>query len=411
MSPWITPDVLPPATYCRRLLIPDDPRWIAAVTGALLPLIYPAAWEQIQGITAEEAASRAEVMFNEYLVSGDNGECVDMECCEDKPRRYRVNPDTGNVEQSNNGGLSWGGASGGFQDVIVEPVPPVTSGVSATKCDAATNVSGQVDVWITQVSNDFTTAVSVLEFGIAVIAAIAGAVLTVITGGGLLPLELQVLAVLGAGLYAAWAAGKTVFDAYWSTEIKDKILCAAYCNIGDDGSFSDSQFSAFWEQVNTELPPSPAKMLFMGFLSSVGRQGLNAMAASGMSADADCADCGCDGCSSDGWHLGLWNGGTFFPTGTEISRTENTIVAASYDRGDGVQAIYVSSSSIEQCCTITVEVLTGTLADPSVSWALIPCSQDHNYTNFQPKGLTPLVNINSLFVAFTVAGTARLTFS
>ena len=60
-------------------------------------------------------------------------------------------------------------------------------------------------------------------------------------------------------------AGKAVFDAYWVTDRRDEVFCAAYCHIGDDGSFSEAQFSAFWNEVNQKLPPSPAKMLFMDF--------------------------------------------------------------------------------------------------------------------------------------------------
>lgn len=214
-------------------------------------------------------------------------------CCSDVAIQIRVNPETGVIEQSSDGGTTWQPQPNGLPSYIVQPPPPVTSGVAGTKCDAATNLAGQVNAWIDQVSNDFTTATTLLEFGQAVVLAIVGAVLVVITGGGLAPLEALILAALGAALAAAWGAGKAVFDAYWTTDIKDQILCAAFCNIGDDGSFTDAQFSAFWGQVNSELPPSPAKMLFMGFLSSGGKAGLNAMAASGLSADSDCASCDC----------------------------------------------------------------------------------------------------------------------
>jgi len=125
----------------------------------------------------------------------------------------------------------------------------------------------------------------------------------------LLPLAAQALGVLGAALAAAWGAGKVVFDNYWTTENKDIVFCAAVCTIGDDGSFTDAQFSEFWNRCNSDLPPSPAKMLFMGFLSSVGKQGLNAMAASGTSADSDCSDCSCpdcpDGCTVEWTFFGV----------------------------------------------------------------------------------------------------------
>jgi len=233
-----------------------------------MSLIYESEWKQTTGITPEDAANRAREMFNQYLVSGDDGECGDMNqtCCTDPLVIKRINPTTGQVEQSSDGGSTWTPAAGGWPSVIVQPVPPVGNGVAATKCDAATNVGGQVQVWIDHVINDFDTATTLLEFGLALVAAIAAAVLAVLTDGLTIPLIAPTMAALGAALAAVWALGKTAFQDYWTTENKDDVTCAAFCCIGDDGSFTDAQFSCFWNKCNEELPPSPAKMLFMGFL-------------------------------------------------------------------------------------------------------------------------------------------------
>jgi len=215
-------------------------------------------------------------------------------CCTPPAITIRINPTTGLPEQSTDNGTTWTPAAGGLQSVIVEPIPPVTSGTSNDSCDAATNLAGQVDVWISQVETDFDTAVSLLEFAIGVLEAILVAVVTVLSAGTLTAVEAAVLPLLGAALFATWGAGKAAFSAYWSTDNRDQVLCAAACTIGDDGSFTDAQFTAFFNRCNTRLPPSPAKMLFMGFLSSVGRQGLNAMAATGLSSSSDCSECHCD---------------------------------------------------------------------------------------------------------------------
>lgn len=289
------PDIIdPPESMSMTLCIPKNKDHMAAFFGALYSLTEWNSWQQNGTTDGRDVAAVWWRYFLSWNRNMSEEECVPMgQCCTDPVITRRVNPTTGMVEQSSDGGVTWKPASGTFQSVIVEPIPAVTSGVAATKCDAATNVSNQVDVWITQVSNDFTTATTLLEFGLAVIAAIATAVLVILTEGLSLAFIPQVMSVLGAALAAVWAVGKTVFDAYWTTDIKNEILCAAYCNISDDGSYTDGQFSAFWNRINENLPPAPAKMLFMGFLSSVGKQGLNAMAASGFSADADCTDCDC----------------------------------------------------------------------------------------------------------------------
>lgn len=297
MGEFITPPSLPPTTYCRRLLIPNSPEWIGTVTGALMDLIYPSAWKQTTGISAEEAADRAREMFNLYLNSGNDGECGDMACCGELAIIYRVNPETGFVEQSSNNGTTWTPAAGGFSSVIVEPIPPVLNGVAVNKCDAAQNLSDQVEVWIDQVSSDFDTAGSLLAFAEGVLIAIVAALTLILSAGALTPIQALVLPTLGAALTAAWAAGKAAFDAYWTTTNKEIVRCNAYCNIGDNGAFTDAQFSAFWNDCNVELPSAPAKMLFMGFLSSVGRQGVNLMAATGGTVGGDCSACGdCSDC-------------------------------------------------------------------------------------------------------------------
>lgn len=73
--PFLTPATTPEETKCRSILIPDDRDWLGVVTGVLLPLCYPSAWEQSEGgITPEDAASRSMTMLLEFLES----ECFPM---------------------------------------------------------------------------------------------------------------------------------------------------------------------------------------------------------------------------------------------------------------------------------------------------------------------------------------------
>ena len=393
------PDVIdPPESMEMTLCIPKNRDHMSAFFGALYQLTVWNSWQQDGTQHGKELAA---VWWRYYLSWNRVMSDIDCEdgmgnCCTEPAIIRRVNPTTGNVEQSTNGGTTWTPAAGGIQSVIVMPVPPVTSGVAATKCDAATNVSGQVQVWIDQVSNDFTTATSLLEFGVAVLVAILAAVLVVLSAGALTPLEALVLPTIGAALAAAWGAGKAVFDAYWTTEIKDKILCAAFCNIGADGSFTEAQFSAFWNEINAELPPSPAKMLFMGFLSSVGVAGLNAMAASGMAADADCSDCTeCPTCDSTSFDAAIWVDGVRTPVGTIVDVGTDFITIRSYDRGDGQQAMFISAIDGVTCCMFTAEFIGG--APDHTLHSYNPCGTHANYTTLVPDDTAPFSHSTPMF--------------
>jgi len=288
--------------------VTDDPllcvsfnvEWLPAILAMVSPARYPEFWA---GTLDENRRARLEVQnLIELLQLGEDCGMTNT-CCVPPVIIRRVDPATGNPQQSTDGGVTWGGVPDSLSSYIYDPIPPVTSGVADSKCDATENVMGQIDEWITQVTNDFDTATSLLEFGAAVLEAILIAVLTILSAGTLTAVEAAILPLIAAALGAAWSAGKAVFVGYWTDENKAIIKCAVYCNIGSDGAFSDAQFSAFWTKCNSDLPPSPAKMLFMGFLSSVGRPGLDSMAASGLSSGSDCSDCSCFNDCASHWSI------------------------------------------------------------------------------------------------------------
>lgn len=337
--------------------------WASVLIGQIWDLRYPEAWG---GTLDENRRARGEIKNLITMLMGEEG-CGEMtNCCVDVAIRIRVNVTTGMIEQSSDNGASWQPQASGFRSIIVEPVPSVTSGVAATKCDAATNVAGQVDVWIDKASDGFDTAVTLIQFGELIILAIAGAVLTILSLGALTPVELAILAALSGAIYAAWGAGKAVFDAYWTTEVRTAILCAAYCHIGDDGSYTEVQFSAFWNEINSELPASPAKMLFVAFLSSVGKEGLNAMAASGISADADCEDCACgEGCAPSVFDTVFL--GTIIDTGEDYVTLESVLNPGQY----GSYRAAIGSGDANTCCCFYLELLTGTHVTNQAKY--VPC--------------------------------------
>lgn len=70
--PYITPFSTPPARVRRCLFIPDEPLWLAAVNGALTELTKRWNWEDIDGISVDDAVAVAQDMIDEYF----SGECM-----------------------------------------------------------------------------------------------------------------------------------------------------------------------------------------------------------------------------------------------------------------------------------------------------------------------------------------------
>jgi hypothetical protein len=295
------PPLTPPPCH------PDEPpfvciqintSWIPYIIGLLRPAKFPEYWS---GTLDENRNARRDVqnLIDQFQVMES---CEDMtNCCLDLYIIQRVNVDTGNVEISIDGGTTWQPAPGSLPTKIIEPAPPVTSGTSATKCDAATNAMEQVQGWIDHVTLAFDIAAGLVDFAIAVASAILDAILLILSEGALTAAEAQIIAIITGAITAIWEGGKAIFADYWTPEIKDDILCSLYCTIGEDGHFTDAQFAAFRQKISAKLPGGAAKALFLGFIGSVGRQGLNAMAASGNSALADCAHCACDDDCASSW--------------------------------------------------------------------------------------------------------------
>lgn len=67
--PFLTPEMTPAATVCRRLFIPDSPEWLALVNGALVEMTRRCNWEAFGAVTASEAAASAQIMFLDFLES------------------------------------------------------------------------------------------------------------------------------------------------------------------------------------------------------------------------------------------------------------------------------------------------------------------------------------------------------
>ena len=204
-----TPDVIdPPESMQMTLCIPKNKDHMMAFFGALWELTMWDSWQPDAAHTGKELAAVWYRYWTSWNRSMNDLECEDgmANCCTEPQIIKRVNPTTGQVEQSSNGGASWQPAAGGINDYIVRPVPPVTNGVAATKCDAATNVMEQVQAWIDHTTDDFDTAISLLEFGLAVAEAVLIAVTAILTAGTLTAAELAVLPTIAAACAAAWAS-------------------------------------------------------------------------------------------------------------------------------------------------------------------------------------------------------------
>jgi len=257
-------------------------------------LIYETSWRQVDGITVEEATNRARLMFDQYLNSGNEGECDDMACCPPEVAIRRFDPDTGRPQVSYDGGETWGSDPNDIENQIQLYPPLVREGSTNTKCDAATNASEHVNELITSTGENLSTAASVTELAIAVAEALLALFLIIVSAGALTAPVTLVATSIWAAASGAFALGIAGYEAYWTVDKRDAILCALYCNIGSDGQFTEAQYQAFRTKIKTLLPASPAFDIVMTAINAGGARGLSQMASYGNAAEADCSSCDCD---------------------------------------------------------------------------------------------------------------------
>lgn len=63
---WLTPDTTPTLSKCRCLVIPDDPSWLAIVSGALVELTRAYNFEEFGSVTPQECADTFQAVFDEF---------------------------------------------------------------------------------------------------------------------------------------------------------------------------------------------------------------------------------------------------------------------------------------------------------------------------------------------------------
>lgn len=214
-------------------------------------------------------------------------------CCEPQVYIYRINPDTGRMERSVPDSNVW---TADPNDPIHAPVmlPPITRPtVDHTKCDAATNFSEHFNDVITATSENLGTASSVAELAAAIAGVLLDIFIIIVTGGAGAVWATSIATAIFGVVTAAFTEGKAAFDAYWTNDNKDKVLCAALCTIGENGQFSQTQWEDCKHQIKLDLTPSPALDMVLTAVNAAGYVGANQMASYGAAADADCGGCDC----------------------------------------------------------------------------------------------------------------------
>jgi hypothetical protein len=364
------PDVIDPPRTCLCIEIPDTDQHKQIIAGLLWELTQWFNWQRDPPTNSGKALAQ---VYREVFNSID---WSDMSCCCNQtiPVLTRIDPTNQyNVQISYDNGATWVDDPNQPRFTITVLTPPVTSGVSATKCDAASNALQHIKDTVAKESDDMASGATIIDLALLITAYLVGLwIAPEVTIPTITP-------ILLAAISAIFALGHDDFVAYWTSDVYDKILCAMYCNIQEDGSFTDAGSAAAVAKMQSDMPASPAKDWLLGILKVGGTKGLNNFAAYGSSADSDCSSCDpCENpCDYSAWNV--WIAG-----GTLDTRSETHITVIATDGGDGHWYASVTSGNKDTCCCVDVNY-TGT---PPGTQGYIPCGTviDPGNLNFAFSG-------------------------
>lgn len=261
--------------------------WVGQLTGIIYPAQYPEWWA---GTLAENRFARMQIRQLLYILSTAEGCNVANTCCEPIPVIKRFNPDTFRPEVSYDNGVTWEPSPDDPQNAIPLYPSPVVEGGN-TKCDAANAGAQHIKDLIDATHNNLTTASTIFGLAVGIAEAILALVLILVTAGAIAPYVTAVATAIWGAATSIFALGIEAFDDYWTSDKTDAILCTLYCNIGDNGQFTESQYQAWRSDIKGTLPASPAFDIIMTSINATGSAGLSQMCSYGLQEGGDCSEC------------------------------------------------------------------------------------------------------------------------
>jgi len=384
--PYVTPPSIPESTTCRALLIPDSTDWLAIFGGALTELIYKYNWEQVDGISVDDAIQAAVLVINGFYEG-----CVASGC--NQPGGYgilRVNPE-GHVEQLIDGEWVEPQGDNAFPAIPerTEPTP------DERRCLAAANAANVLQIGYESLADSFAEGLTQAEAIINLIAAFA------VLWFWFAPILNGLVLLLAGFLELVINAFEYVTVDAWDETFTDLVRCILYECASDDGEIvtfdfqcvltklSEQTIGGDWTEIRLRAAVQLTYLLYIlggaDFLAQAG--GTTAIS------DADCDDCEQQWCyffdftiDEQGWSLypaanGSYSSGVGWITGDVtrgVSRTlidiQLTFPMAGQVTNFGMDYEYVAgnqSSGIQ--AVVAADIVTPlTLIEENMPWTPLP---------------------------------------
>lgn len=364
---YILPEIVdPPETLCVCVPVPDEPMHRAAFLGQLLELARWYTWQRDEAHVGKDVA---EVWNAIWVNVRDQMALQPRNCCgcPDDDLIYRIN-DEGQVESSDDGGVTWELAPQADPRNNVTTIPPVTGGSpDAHNCQMANSAVGALQDAVAQMvaRKEAGAGVSAIADNIIAILLFFG-----VFGGGLGIIIALVMAVATL----IFLADAVAFEAAFTTGVWQDLLCLIFCAYDEDGNISESDWASIKGTIRTNQPGIAGDTLY-NLINALGAKGLENASRSGFDAGLECTDCGC----SDYCHFTTQdNLGGGDARGTFLGNFEDPVTHEIWQRyqstngGTSTQSLFLNNNDPDDCCEF-IESRVITNPDPIVAYYEIQC--------------------------------------
>jgi len=302
---------------------------------------------------------------------------------------HQVNTVTFGLEISIDGGETWQPDPEDPRNLIVALPPPVPAGVAADLCEAATLGTVHLQEIKDAITPLVGLTISLFALALEVLLAILAVWIGNAKADSLVALVMAVVKALQEATLEEW-------NGIWTQEVWDKVLCALYCHMSPDGTFTDEGYAGLVNELQGNLPGGSSAMGARSwvhvFLTVLGRTGVNNICAYGDPQGADCSACTC-GCDVDLW--GLLDGSH----GTIVDRQDDWIEVAASETVPGQWYIILTTGDPNLCCLVDsalYEYTSGSCQGCELAWFECGTYYPEEVTfGLMGERCTPLVQIQS----------------
>jgi len=349
----IPENIDPDENICVCVPVPKDWGHIRAFMGQLTELSKWITWEKTGGTEAAQAARR---WFDITECVQKEIECAMTDGCgcgsSAKPTKTRINPETGIYEVSYDDGVTWIPAPQDDPRTSGTTFPPVAGDTGAEmRCKGANSALLFLQDVQAKELEGLENNATIADF-ILLLTSVLGAL-----GIFFALVPSAIAAMLGFVVNFFGHRIAADFEAAFTETVWDDLFCILYCNIENDGSYTEQG----WQAVKVALSADPSNYALgwmYNHINLIGVVGLTNAARSSYGGSRDCEDCNCNpGCVNESWV----QQGIVIDAGDGWIEIQAAIGAV----GPAPYGIRYGSSGVpdysDYCCQLcNIEILSGT---------------------------------------------------